>query len=82
MAMPELALREIVGKTIKAVVCDEKTFYESKRRFFLVFNDGSYLEFYGNDVHCADGINWGGSDGEWYSKRFSIPAKVIGNLST
>jgi hypothetical protein len=81
MAMPELALREIVGKTIKAVVCDANTFYESKRRFFLVFTDGSYLEFFGNDVHCAEGINWGGGDGEWYSKRFSIPAKVIGNLS-
>jgi hypothetical protein len=81
MAMPELALREIVGKTIKAVVCDENTRYGSKQRFFLVFTDGAYLEFFGNDVHCADGINWGGGDGEWYSKRFSMHAKVIGSLS-
>jgi hypothetical protein len=80
MAMPEFALREIVGKTIKAVVCDANTQYDSKRRFFLVFTDGSYLEFFGDDVHCANGINWGGGDGEWYSKRFSIPAKIIGTL--
>ena len=80
MAMPEFALREIIGKTIKAVVSDANTVYEAKKRFFLVFTDGSFLEFHGDDVHCADGINWGGDDGEWYRKRFSIPIKIVGNL--
>jgi len=76
MAMREQALREIVGKTIKAVVCDANTLYGSNRRFFLVFTDGSFLEFFDDD------INWGEGDGERYNKRFSFLTGIFGNLST
>jgi len=81
MAMHEHTMKEILGKTVKAIVYDETTHYETRQRFFLVFTDGSYLQIFGEDVHCADGISWGGEDAEWYNKRYNMTARVIGKLT-
>ncbi|MHB8405788.1 MAG: hypothetical protein ACYDCJ_10235 [Gammaproteobacteria bacterium] len=50
---------KIVGKTISSVVVGSNV-REPRNQVFLVFSDGSSLEFYGSQFTCAGGLDKGG----------------------
>lgn len=55
---PQVA--EIIGRTIKAVYilnADESP----KEQVFLLFEDGTHYEFYGDSIGTTAGVQWGGA---------------------
>jgi hypothetical protein len=52
-------LQEIVGKTIQHVVVKKGEAYPQSQ-LFLVFSDGSSMEFYGSDMNNERGVWPGG----------------------
>lgn len=52
-------LEEIIGKTISAVVVAENKNHEPHDQVFLIFPDGTYFEFYGDQFSCCAGIDDG-----------------------
>jgi len=52
-------LREIVGKTIRSVVVGSSD-REPSIQVFLVFEDGTYFEFWGSSFNCASAVDPGG----------------------
>ena len=51
---------EIIGKTIKGVVVSTRNKNTPREQVFLVFDDGTYFEFYGKEFTCASGLDKGG----------------------
>lgn len=58
MALMESKLTRILGKRIKAVVHAGCTGPGPHNQLFLVFDDDTYYEFYGNDIE-AGGLGQG-----------------------
>jgi hypothetical protein len=54
--------KQIVGKTISSVVVGSNRSRGSSfcLQMFLVFSDGTSLEFFGGDFNCASGLDSGG----------------------
>ncbi len=52
-------VRHIVDKTISSVVVG-KSEHDPQVQVCLVFNDGTYFEFWGPNFSCAGGIDIGG----------------------
>lgn len=52
-------LRQIVGKTISSVIV-AKNHKSPENQVFLIFEDGSYFEFWGPEFSCAGGVEPGG----------------------
>jgi len=52
---------EIIGKTITNVVVTENSRLP-RQQVFLVFDDDTYFELYGDDINCTDGIDKGNLD--------------------
>jgi hypothetical protein len=49
-------IEQIVGRAITAVVVSHNNNAPS-RQVFLVFSDGTSFELWGNDLHCAGGLD-------------------------
>lgn len=49
---------DIIGKTISGVVVAENK-RNPRQQVFLVFSDGTYLEFWGESFNCAGGLHRG-----------------------
>ena len=54
-------VKDIVGKTIEAVVVARND-RDPLNQVFLVFEDGTYFEFWGPNFSCAGGIVQGGKE--------------------
>lgn len=54
-------ISEIVGKTIKGVVVNTRNRNTPREQVFLIFDDGTYFEFYGKEFSCAGGVDKGGA---------------------
>lgn len=52
-------LSKILGKTISGVVVAENH-RNPKQQVFIVFSNGTYLEIYGDEFTCANGLDSGG----------------------
>jgi hypothetical protein len=61
--------RNIVGRTISGVLLSENNPTGPSTQVFLLFTDGSCLEFYG-DIHCSEicagDLDWA----EQYARKF------------
>lgn len=53
-------LREIIGKTITDVVVAYNKHRDPANQVFLVFDDGTYFEFWGAQFNCNSGVDRGG----------------------
>lgn len=53
------AIRQIIGRTIDAVIISEANQQGAGDQIFLVFTDGTYYEIYGN-LHGVGGVDQGG----------------------
>ncbi|MGB8647804.1 MAG: hypothetical protein WCF84_21400 [Anaerolineae bacterium] len=53
-------IRQILGKTIKAVVVSEENAAGPRTQVFLIFTDNTAYEFYGGDFSSAGGLDQGG----------------------
>jgi hypothetical protein len=56
------SIEEIVGKRIKSVVVSEVHAYPPRTQVFLVFDDGTAYEFYGDDLNNASSLDSGGME--------------------
>ncbi len=52
-------LKEIVGKTVSAVAVADNETQSPHHRVFLIFSDGTYFEFYGDQINCCSGVDSG-----------------------
>ena len=52
-------LKDIVGKTVTAVAVAENEANSPHHQVFLVFSDGTYFEFYGDQINCCAGVDAG-----------------------
>ena len=53
-------LREIIGKTITNVIVARNERRDPANQVFLVFDDGTYFEFWGAQFNCNGGVDRGG----------------------
>ncbi len=53
-------LSEIIGKTITDVIVARNDRGDPANQVFLVFDDGSYFEFWGAQFNCNSGVDRGG----------------------
>jgi hypothetical protein len=53
------AVRQILGKTIKGVIASEENRGGPRTQVFLLFDDDTYYEFYGNQVTASGGVDRG-----------------------
>jgi hypothetical protein len=60
--MIKSGIEKIIGKTINAVVVTELT-GPPHHQLFLVFTDGTNLEFYGDSIQCANDLGRQDVDG-------------------
>ncbi len=69
-------LREIVGKTITDVIVARNDYRDPANQVFLVFDDGTFFEFWGAQFNCNGGVWQGGvDDAERYVRR--CEARVV-----
>lgn len=60
----------IIGKRIKHIVVSEQNAREPESQIFLVFDDDTYFEIYG-DLRVAGGVDCGGLESAVnYAKKF------------
>lgn len=65
-------LKDIVGKTVKNVVVAKKDRGNPRNQVFLVFDDNTYFEFWGELFSCAGGVDAGSiQDAISYAERCS-----------
>lgn len=62
MSLKRLGLKSLEGKTIQHLVVSNSPGPSPLTQVFLVFTDGTYFEFYGEDLHCASEYTEGGSE--------------------
>lgn len=54
-------ISQIIGRTISSVAVIQNN-HAPSNQVFLVFTDGTYYEFWGNEFSCAGGIDQGGME--------------------
>lgn len=52
-------LKDIVGKTVSGVAVAANSHSHPHQQVFLIFPDGTYFEFYGEQFSCASGLDKG-----------------------
>lgn len=63
-------LREIIGKTITDVIVARNNHRDPANQVFLVFDDGTFFEFWGAQFNCNGGVWQGGvAEAEYYVGR-------------
>lgn len=50
-------LDQVIGKTISGVAVSERTHRGPRNQIFLLFDDGSSLEIWGDDLRPASGLD-------------------------
>ena len=71
-------LKDIVGKTVSGVVVAANSHNHPHQQVFLVFPDGTYFEFYGEQFSCASGLNRGGLEkARSYAERGGADIKAV-----
>ena len=78
MHVNEEPLQGVIGKTISSVVFRSELDVSPEIQLFLVFEDGTYFEFYGQDINYVRSL----SDGDVtkaidYARRFSTEILIV-----
>jgi hypothetical protein len=55
-------INEIIGKKIRGVVVSRNERREPENQVFIVFDDGTYFEFYGSRFTCNGGVDRGDAE--------------------
>lgn len=53
-------IQQTIGKTITGIVVGYNARRDPTNQVFLVFDDGTYFEFWGAQFSCASGVDRGG----------------------
>jgi hypothetical protein len=77
------SLKEVIGKTIRSVVFRSGYDSSPEAQLFLVFDDDTYFEFYGQEISCVRTL----SDGDInnaidYARKFSSKLLVVNKLES
>ena len=77
------SLKEVIGKTIRSVIFRSGLDANPETQLFLVFEDGTYFEFYGQEIGCVRSLSEGGiSKAMDYASKFSRKLLVVNNNET
>ena len=71
-------LQGVIGKTIRSIVFRSEVNVSPGTQLFLVFEDGTYFELYGQEIHFVRSV----SDGDVtkavdYARKFSPEVLVV-----
>jgi hypothetical protein len=71
-------LQEIIGKTIRSIVFRSGRDVNPEVQLFLVFDDGTYFELYGQEVDFVRSLSVGDSKKALeYASKFSSEVLVV-----
>jgi hypothetical protein len=76
-------LQKVVGKTIRSIVFRSGRNVNPETQLFFIFEDGTYFEFYGQDINYVRSL----SDGDVtkaidYARRFSTEILIVNQQRT
>lgn len=79
-------IKEIVGRTVAGVVIAYNKARPPHHQIFLIFEDGTSFEIYGDSFSCTSGVNRGGMEWALRYARLAPGAQVtnvyLGNGSS
>jgi hypothetical protein len=83
MYVKKESLKEVIGKTIRSVVFRSGYEASPEAQLFLVFEDGTYFEFYGQEIDCGRSLSEGGVDHAIeYARKFSSKLLIVNKLES
>jgi hypothetical protein len=76
-------LQEVIGKTIQAIVFRSGRDVNPESQLFLVFEDDTYLEFYGQEIGFVRSLSEGDTAKAIdYARKFSTEVLVVNRYVT
>lgn len=80
--MKKSGLSCLPGKTVASVVFAQREEGDMRKQVFLVFTDGTWLEFYGTAFSCTSGLSGGGIEKAIaYAKNCGSQVKHVQHVS-
>jgi hypothetical protein len=77
------SLKEVIGKTIQSVVFRSGIDANPETQFFLVFEDDTYFEFYGQEIGFVRSLSAGDlAKAIDYARKFSSEVHVVNRTET
>lgn len=74
------SLKEVIGKTIRSVIFRSGLDANPETQLFLVFEDDTYFEFYGQEIGCVRSLSEGGTlKAMDYAGKFNSKLLVVDN---
>ena len=71
-------LQGVIGKTISSIVFRSEADISPETQLFLVFEDGTYFEFYGQEIHFVRSVSNGNvTTAIDYARKFSPEVLVV-----
>jgi hypothetical protein len=71
-------LGKVIGKTIRSIVFRSGRDVNPETQFFLVFEDGTYFEFYGQEINFVRSLSTGDTTKAInYARKFSTEVLVV-----
>lgn len=71
-------LQGVIGKTIRSIVFRSEADVSPATQLFLVFEDGTYFEFYGQEMDFVRSVSDGGMmEAVDYARKFSPEVLVV-----
>jgi hypothetical protein len=72
------ALQEVIGKTIRSIVFRSGINISPETQLFLVFEDDTYFEFYGQEIDFVRSLSEGDiTKAMDYARKFSTEVLVV-----
>jgi hypothetical protein len=77
------SLKEVIGKTIRSVVFRSGYDASPETQLFLVFEDDTYFEIYGQEIDCGRSLSDGDINNAMaYARKFSSKLLVVDKLES
>jgi hypothetical protein len=71
-------LQEVIGKTIRSIVFRSGRNVNPEAQLFLVFDDGTYFEFYGQEINFVRSLTEGDTArASAYARKFGSEVLVV-----
>ena len=83
MYLKKESLKEVIGKTIRSVVFRSGYDASPEAQLFLVFEDNTYFEFYGQEIDCGRTLSEGDiNHAIGYARKFSSKLLIVNKLES
>jgi len=71
-------LQEVIGKTIRSIIFRSDRDVNPEAQLFLVFDDGTYFEFYGQEINFVHSLSEGDTArASTYARKFGSEVLVV-----